>query len=161
MFGLGAAYAMFKGWALGGGQLGAAAPVLPIVVVPAAPTIGTPAVSSGQVSLPFTDGANGGAAITSHNVYEGPSAGALTLLGTITTGSPFVDTGLTNGTARFYAISAVNSAGEGAMSAVVSATPGTVTAGTAVTSLGAVRTDTGKHEPPCGRGDARLCGYSR
>jgi hypothetical protein len=89
---------------------------------PAAPSI-TLTPGNGQVSIAWTDGANGGAAITAHKLYAGASAGTLALVGTIATGSPYLDTGLTNGTAQFYALSAVNSVGEGAQSGVASATP--------------------------------------
>lgn len=99
--------------------------------VPAAPTVSL-AAGSGQVSIAYTPNSDGGAAITSYRLYAGPAANALTLLATIpaATPSPFVETGLTNGVARFYAMSAVNSTGEGPLSTVQSATP--VLAGTAL-----------------------------
>lgn len=93
------------------------------IVAPAAPTLGTVTVASGQVSIPFADGANGGAPITAHQVYRGTAAGAETLLGTLSGASPFVDTGLTNGTPYYYKLSAVNSVGESALSNEVTGTP--------------------------------------
>jgi hypothetical protein len=91
--------------------------------VPAAPTLGALTAGSGQITIPWTDGADGGASITSHKLYRGTSAGSLSLVGTIMSGSPYTDTGLTNGTTYYYAISAVNAVGEGAQSNVQSATP--------------------------------------
>ena len=90
--------------------------------VPAAPTL-TASRGNGQVTLSWTDGAAGGAAITAHKLYAGAEFSALTLVGTITSASPYIDMGLPNGTARYYALTAVNSVGESARSSVVNATP--------------------------------------
>lgn len=95
-------------------------PVAP--TAPAAPTI-TLTPGAAQISIAWTDGATNGAAITSHKLYRGTVSGARALVGTINTGSPYVDTSLTNGTPYFYSLSAVNSAGEGVQSAQASATP--------------------------------------
>ncbi len=64
---------------------------------------------------------------TSYKIYRGEAAETLAeitpdsaLTGTST---DYTDTGLTNGTEYFYAISAVNGAGEGARTAEMSATP--------------------------------------
>ena len=92
------------------------------VAVPAAPTIAVTS-SSGQNSIAITDGANNGAAITAHKVYRGLTSGGETLLGTFVGTSLFVDTGLTNGTTYYYKVSAVNSVGEGALSAEASGVP--------------------------------------
>lgn len=94
------------------------------VSVPAAPTV-TLTAGNGQVSIAYSPNATGGAAITAYRLYAGASVDALELMGTIpvASASPYVDTGLTNGMARFYAMSAVNSAGEGPLSAAQSATP--------------------------------------
>jgi hypothetical protein len=90
--------------------------------VPNAPFLAATA-GDGQITLSWTDGSANGAAITSHKLYRGTSAGSLTLLGTITTASPYVDTGLTNGTTYYYQLSAVNSVGEGSRSSTQNATP--------------------------------------
>lgn len=96
------------------------------VVAPAAPTM-TLTAGNGQVSIAWTDGATGGSAITSHKLYRGTVSGSLSLVGTITTASPYVDAGLTNGTAYFYQLTAVNGAGESVRSAEATTTPNAVT----------------------------------
>jgi hypothetical protein len=91
------------------------------VVAPAAPTM-TLTAGNGQVSIAWTDGANGGSAITSHGLYRGTSSGNLQLVGFITTGSPYVDTGLTNGTTYIYQLSAKNGVGESVRTAEIAVT---------------------------------------
>ena len=92
------------------------------VTAPAAPTLSaTP--GNGQIILAWTDGANGGAVITGHKLYAGTAPGSMTLVGTITSASPYIDAAA-NGVTRYYALSAVNSANlEGPTSAIASATP--------------------------------------
>lgn len=97
---------------------------------PAAPTISLTTGNS-QISIAYSANATNGSAITGFNLYAGASAGSLALLGFIpvASASPYIDTGLTNGVARFYAMSAVNAVGEGPLSGVQSATPSGVTLG--------------------------------
>jgi hypothetical protein len=71
---------------------------------------------------------NGGVSITSYKVYLGTSAGTETLLtggGCSGLGAVLscTDTGLANGQAYFYKVSAVNAIGEGTQSNEASATP--------------------------------------
>ncbi|WP_427895355.1 PKD domain-containing protein [Kribbella sp. GL6] len=96
---------------------------------PDAPTGLTATAGNGQASLKWTAPANnGGVAITSYKVYRGTSSGSETPvtsggcsgLGVVLT---CTDTGLTNGQAYYYKVSAVNSIGEGAQSAEATATP--------------------------------------
>lgn len=92
------------------------------IYAPAAPTV-TLTAGNGQISIAWTDGSNGGAAITSHRIYVNgtpmsPYAGS----------SPYVLTGLANGTAVSIAVAAINSvAGEGPASSAQSVTPSAVT----------------------------------
>jgi hypothetical protein len=80
--------------------------------------------SDGRVAVGWVDGSGNGSAITGHKIYSGTSATALTLLAQVTTASPYADLTVTNGVERFYAVSALNSAGrEGPRSEVKSVTP--------------------------------------
>lgn len=90
------------------------------VSVPAAPTV-TLTPSAGQISIAWVDGSNGGATITAHTIYVNGAA-----MLPITSASPYMLTGLVNGVAVNIEVSAINSAGEGAKSAVQSATPNNV-----------------------------------
>ena len=94
---------------------------------PGAPTGVTAAAGNSQVSVSWT----GVSGATSYNLYRGLTAGGegVTAYKTNVT-SPSVDTGLTNGTAYFYRVSAVNAAGTSALSLEVSGTP---TGGTGTT----------------------------
>lgn len=90
----------------------------------------TAAPASGQVTLNWqAPSSNGGVNITSYKVYRGTSSGSETLL---TSGGcsnlavvlSCTDTGLTNGQAYYYKVTAVNSIGESSQSNEASATPG-------------------------------------
>lgn len=92
-------------------------------VAPGAPTIGTATAGDASASVTFTAPAsNGGAAITGYTVTSSP--GGITATGT---SSPINVTGLTNGTAYTFTVTATNSAGTGAASAASnSVTPAAV-----------------------------------
>jgi hypothetical protein len=88
-------------------------------VVPPVPTGVTATAGNGQVSLSWT--ASSGA--TSYHVKRGTATGGpYTQVAAPATNSD-TDTGLTNGTAYYYVVSALNSAGESANSTEVAATP--------------------------------------
>ncbi|WP_235580184.1 putative Ig domain-containing protein [Rhodanobacter sp. Soil772] len=82
-------------------------------VVPGAPTIGTATAGDTNATVSFTAPAsNGGATITGYTVTSSP--GGLTGTGAV---SPITVTGLTNGTAYTFTVTATNSAGTGAATA--------------------------------------------
>jgi hypothetical protein len=104
--------------------------------VPGAPTIGTATAGNAQASITFTaPGSNGGGAITTYTATSNPGSLTGTCAGpaacTITV------TGLTNGTAYTFTVTATNSVGTGSASAASnSVTPKasqTITFGTAPT----------------------------
>jgi len=103
--------------------------------VPGAPTIGTTIAGDGQASIPFTAPANnGGATIIIYTATSSPGGinGTLSQAGSGT----IIVTGLTNGTAYTFTVTATNSVGTSAASAasnsVTPATvPGSPTVGTA------------------------------
>jgi mono/diheme cytochrome c family protein len=103
--------------------LGAAPPP----VVPAAPTGVSATGGANQATLSWA--AVSGAA--SYNVYWSTAPGVTTSTGTRIAGvtSPFVHTGLTAGTAYFYVVTAVNSAGESGPSVQATATTNAAPAG--------------------------------
>ncbi|MCT6701055.1 fibronectin type III domain-containing protein [Rheinheimera sp. 4Y26] len=96
-------------------------------IVPGAPTIGTATAGDTQASVTFTAPAStGGAAITGYTVTANP--GGLTGTGAA---SPISVTGLTNGVAYTFTVTATNSAGTGSASvasnSVTPASPQTIT----------------------------------
>ena len=84
-----------------------------LAVVPDAPTIGTATAGDAQASVSFTAPAsNGGSSITGYTVTSNP--GNLTGTGA---SSPIAVTGLTNGTAYTFTVTATNSVGTSQASA--------------------------------------------
>jgi fibronectin type 3 domain-containing protein len=88
--------------------------------VPSAPAHLAAVAGNGSVGL--TWGASTGA--TSYGIYRGTAAGAegTTPIAT-TTSTSFTDTGLSNGTAYYYKVTAINSAGTSPSSSEATATP--------------------------------------
>jgi PKD repeat protein len=96
---------------------------------PGPPTGLTATAGNGQVALKWTAPSNnGGVNITAYRVYRGTTSGGEALL---TTGGcsglgsvlACTDTGLSNGQAYYYEVSALNAIGEGNKSTEASATP--------------------------------------
>jgi hypothetical protein len=90
--------------------------------LPGKPTLLATAGKS-QVKLSWTAPANGGTPITGYAIYRGTAAGAETLVQTLSTGTSYVDTGLSAKTTYFYEVAAINRNGNGAQSNEVSSTP--------------------------------------
>ncbi|MFA5896389.1 MAG: fibronectin type III domain-containing protein [Thermoplasmata archaeon] len=92
--------------------------------VPTAPPNLQAATGDAQVTLTWqAPSANGESPITNYKVYRGTVSGSLTLVTTLGNVLTYTDTGLTNGVTYYYAVSAVNSVGEGPQSNEASATP--------------------------------------
>jgi hypothetical protein len=91
--------------------------------VPAAPTGLTAISSNQQVGLDW----NAALTATSYNIYRGGSYGSYSLLGSVAAPiTSYADVNVTNGAQYYYAVTAVNSVGEGAQTTgTVSATPAT------------------------------------
>lgn len=96
---------------------------VPAIVVFSATTAGV-----GQISLPWTAPANNGAAITSYDLQysSDSSSGPFTTLSSALLVSPYVATGLTNGSLYFFRMAASNVMGYGPYSLTASNTPRTV-----------------------------------
>ncbi|HEX9043810.1 MAG TPA: fibronectin type III domain-containing protein [Candidatus Limnocylindrales bacterium] len=98
----------------------------PASSAPSAPQALTATAGNGQVALSWSaPSSNGGSAVTSYSVYRGTSSGgeSTTPIATVTTGTTYTDTGLTNGTTYYYTVAATNSSGTGSTSNEASATP--------------------------------------
>ena len=89
--------------------------------VPPAPTGLTVTAGNAQDSLTWSSSAGA----TSYNVYRGTTSGgeSSTAIATGLTGTSYTNTGLTNGTAYYYKVAAVNSVGTSGMSNEANATP--------------------------------------
>lgn len=97
-------------------------------VLPGAPTNLVATGGSGQVSLSWSAGSNA----ASYNVKRGTvSGGPYVTVGSATMPT-YADTGVTAGTAYYYVVTSVNSAGESSPCSLASATPKATIAGTAV-----------------------------
>ncbi len=104
-------------------ESGASAEVsaIPTPPIPAAPT-GVQATAGDSVNTLSWNAATGA---TSYNIYWGTATGVTTSTGTKISGvtSPYLHTGLTNGTAYYYIVTAVNAGGESVPSSEVNAAP--------------------------------------
>ncbi len=91
------------------------------LALPAAPTGITVTEGNGQIALNWPAVATA----TAYNVYRGiaKNGEAAVAVGANLPAPAFVNTGLTNGTAYFYKVTAINTTGESARSAEVTGTP--------------------------------------
>lgn len=88
--------------------------------LPAAPTGLTAAAGDSEISLTWNASANA----THYTVKRSTtSGGPYTMIANAVSGTSYVDSGLTNGTTYYYAVSASNDAGESSNSSAASATP--------------------------------------
>ncbi len=94
--------------------------------VPAAPAGVAATAGNAQVTISWNDAAGA----TGYNIYWSTNPGVTTANGTRIAGAanPYQQPALTNGTAYYYIVTAVNAMGEGAGSAQVTATPAVPTA---------------------------------
>jgi hypothetical protein len=90
-----------------------------VIPAPPAPAGLTATAGNGQVALSWT--ASSGAA--SYNLYRSTSTGTETLVQSGVSGTSFTNTGLTNGTAYFFKVAAVNAGGTSGLSNEASAMP--------------------------------------
>jgi len=93
-------------------------------LAPSAPQDLQATPGNGQVMLTWqAPASDGGVSITNYKIYRGTSATGLVYIATVSSGLTFTDASATNGQIYYYKVSAVNAIGEGALSAVASATP--------------------------------------
>lgn len=93
------------------------------VATPGAPTSAAALGQVGQVRLTWTPPTTvGTAAVSQYKIYRGTSPGAETYVATVGNVNSWTDTGRPHGTTYFYRVSAVNSNGEGPLSATATAT---------------------------------------
>jgi predicted phage tail protein len=137
-------------------------PATPVAEAPGAPTGLTATPGNTQVTLKWNPPASdGGATVTSYNIYEGTTAG-------FTRGTPLTSVAdtiatvpnLVNGTTYHFQVTAVNSAGEGQASEVA-ATPAPEAPGppTGLTATPGNTQVTLKWNPPASDGGATVTGY--
>jgi len=130
----------------------------PVITAPDAPTGVTATAGDGQVILTFTTPDDGGSAITGYTVRSSSPFGIMVT----GTGSPIIVTGLTNGTAYTFTVTASNIAGESDDSAVTSAaTPmGVPDAPTSVTATAGDGRATVSFTPPANTGGGAIINYT-
>ncbi len=111
---------------VGEGPLSSEVSATPVAVatVPGAPTNLYAFRGDASMSLEWdAPASNGGSAIIGYNIYRGNVSGDLELLKAVGNVNIYADLGLVNGQTYYYAVSAVNSVGEGPLSNEANDTP--------------------------------------
>lgn len=135
--------------------------VTPAATVPGAPTIGTATPGNGQATVAFTPPSNnGGATITGYTATSNP--GGQTGTGA---SSPITVTGLSNGNAYTFTVTATNSVGTGPPSAasnsVIPVAPATVPGAPVIgTATAGNAQATVTFSPPGSNGGSAITGYT-
>jgi predicted phage tail protein len=129
--------------------------------VPSPPRNLTAIAGNGSVALSWEPPVDdGGMAVTNYTIYYGTNSGNYTMNMTVGNITSYTITGLSNGQRYYFAVSAINSVGEGEKSAEVSVVPCTVPSApqnlTAVAGNGNV---TLTWEPPADNGGMPITGY--
>ena len=114
-------YAVHATNAVGDGPSSTEATATPYALA-GAPTL-LAVAGRGQVSLSWSTPSDGGRPIQGYRIYRGTAAGGEVLVQTISSGTSYIDGGLTRGTKYWYRVAAFTSAGDGAQSNEVSSTP--------------------------------------
>ncbi len=136
-------------------------PVTPTsATVPGAPTGASATAGNAQATVSFTAGPTGGSAITGFTVTSNPGGGIDANAGNLTT--PRNITGLTNGVAYTFTVTATNAVGVGVPSAASnSVTPvGPPGAPTAVNAIAGNQSATISFTPPASNGGAAITTYT-
>jgi fibronectin type 3 domain-containing protein len=130
--------------------------------VPTAPQNLTATAGNASVALSWSAPAsNGGAPVSSYNVWRSTSSGGESLLNSGVSGTSFNDGSALNGITYFYKVAAVNSVGPGPFSNEASATPATVpTAPQNLTATAGNGTVSLSWTAPASNGGAAVTGYN-
>jgi fibronectin type 3 domain-containing protein len=136
-------------------------PAPPAPTPPSAPQLGPASAGNARIDLAWSaPSSNGGAAVSGYRIYRGTSSGAETLLATVGNLTSYADTAVVNGTTYYYAVSAVNAAGEGPRSNERSATPVTVPGAPTLVVAAAGKDGVGLGwNAPASNGGAAISGY--
>ena len=165
MYFVGTTFGTFPGETKSGSSDAFLASLTEIPAQPPGPAANVQAIAGdGIVDLTWYQPASDGRApITNYRIYRGTTSGSLALVAQITSVLSYADSGRTNGVTYYYAVSAVNSAGEGAQSGEVSATPmGTGAAPSAAQNLQAMAGNarvTLTWQAPASGGSSAITGY--
>src|SRR5579875_1227476 len=119
---------------------------VPVHAAPSAPQNLVASGGNSQVSLSWqAPSSNGGSAITGYNIYRGTASGGegTTPYATGITSTSYIDKNATNGHTYFYAVTAVNAAGESGKSNEASATPAAAPALSVAVSTNKISYSTG------------------